>query len=63
MLTDAYDIDENSRCRAFCVVLVGRSVVGDDDLLGSERLRPPARTPLLEAYVADIKSVSYMDRE
>ena len=62
MVTDD-DNDANSRNRPICDVLDGCSVVGDDYLLGQKRLRPPAGTSLLEAHVADTKSISYMDRE
>ena len=57
------DNDTNSRNRSICDVLYGRSVVGDDYLLGQKCLRSPACASLLEAHVADTKSVSYMDRE
>jgi hypothetical protein len=57
------DNDTNSRNRPICDVLDGRSVVSDDYLLGQKCLRSPAGASLLEAHVADTKSVSYMDRE
>jgi hypothetical protein len=57
------DNDANSRNRPICDVVDGRSVVGDDDLLGQKCLRPAAGASLLEAHVADTESVSYMDRE
>ncbi len=57
------DNDANSRNHPICDVLDGCSVVGDGYLLGQKRLRPPTSTSLLEAHVADTKSVSYMDRE
>jgi hypothetical protein len=57
------DNDANSRNHPICDVLDSRSVVSDDYMLGQKCLRPPAGTSLLEAHVADTKSVSYMDRE
>ena len=62
MVTDVYNCNgSNSRNRPICDVLDGRSVVGDDYLLGQKCFCTPAGTPLLEAHVADTKSVSHMD--
>lgn len=38
-------------------------MVSNDNMLGPERLCATARTSLLEADVADIKSLSHMDPE
>lgn len=55
--------DENSRNQPFFDVLVSCSMVGNDNMLGPERLCATARTSLLEADVADTKSLSHMDSE
>lgn len=57
------DDDENSRDQPFFDVLVSCGLVGNDNLLGPERLCATARTSFLEADVADTKSLSYLDSE
>ena len=57
------DDDENSRDQPFLDVLVSCCLVGNDNVLGPERLCATARTSLLEADVADTKSLSYLDSE
>src|SRR6266852_6494036 len=61
--TDNNDDDENSRDQPFFNVLVCCGLVGRDNVLGPERLCATARTSLLEADVADTKSLSYLDSE
>src|SRR5260370_36858790 len=61
--TDNNDDDENSRDQPFFNVLVCCGLVGCDNVLGPERLCATARTSLLEADVADTKSLSYLDSE
>lgn len=57
------DDDENSRYRPFFDVLISCSLVGNDNVLGPERLCATARASLLEADVADNKPLSYLDSE
>lgn len=57
------DDDENSRCQPFFDVLISCSLVRNDNVLGPERLCATARASLLEADVADTKSLSYLDSE
>jgi hypothetical protein len=57
------DNDENSRDQPFFDVIVCCGLVGNDNVLGSERLCATARTSLLEADVADTKSLSYLGSE
>lgn len=57
------DDDENSRDQPFFDVLVSCGLVSNDNVLGPERLCATARTSLLEADVADTKSLSHLDSE
>ena len=60
---DDTDDDVNNRDQPFFDVLVGCGLVSNDNMLGPERLCVTARTSLLEADVADTKSLSYVDSE
>ena len=53
----------NSRDRPLFDVLISCGLVGNDNVLGPERICATARTSLLEADVADTKSLSYLDSE
>ena len=57
------DDDENSGDQPFFDVLFSCGLVGNDNVLGPERLCATARTSLLEVDVADTKSLSYLDSE
>jgi hypothetical protein len=60
---DTDNDDENSRDQPFFDVLVCCGLVGNNNVLGPERLCATARTSLLEADVADTKSLSYLGSE
>lgn len=62
-MDDDNDNDVNSRDQPLFDVLISCGLVGNDNVLGSERICATARTSLLEADVADTKSLSYLDSE
>lgn len=57
------DVDGNSRDQPLFDVLVSFGMVGNDNMLGSERLCATARTSILEVDVTDTKSLLHMDSE